>query len=712
MSAAGRLSAALVAAVMLSAVSLTPITQDRAFLATTLLLVTTSALVGAVARRLGAGEIVVRIAQAAAGLAVTYAGMTVLGLAGTNPAGDTIEALGETAEFVRTGLAPMPAHAGVLVASSVILWLLYLVVETLAIGLDRPAWTFPPLLVPYLIPAIAVYEEAGFGLFALCAAGYVLVLLADTVNRFSADVGRVSPGIRPSLTAGAALAGVLALLASLSVAMLVPERLPTGFGQNDGPGPVQMGDPSLDLIRNINATSDRVVITYRTTRPEGMSLRLAALSTFDDTGFGLTQTELLGMPLPDPPGRRLPAGERHVTEVQIGDFVSEWLPVPWAPVRTDAQGDWRYDPSTLALISLGQNRRIATRNLDYRVESQDVVATRADLEGATAGRPNDDGNTLALPPGRNTEIDELAFELTASSSTDGQRALALMDFLRSDAFTYSTVGVPGSSLGTLHDFLLVSRTGYCEQFAGGLAAMARVVGIPSRVVIGFLPGRPVEDHWEVSVRNMHAWTELYFEDHGWVAVDPTPPAAVAPSGAPSPTTAAPSAPEATPSPTSSTEEVTDTDAAEGSTTESAGRIGWGALILLGLAATAGPWSVRTLRRHRRLSSRGDMTQRVEGAWEEVRDAVWDAGGTWPTGSPRQIGEAIAAGLPSPEAEQFRTLAVLVEQVRYAAHVDEVGALGPLVASINSALRDRRGMRQHPWRRLWPRSVWRRPTPRR
>ena len=52
--------------------------------------------------------------------------------------------------------------------------------------------------------------------------------------------------------------------------------------------------------------------------------------------------------------------------------------------------------------------------------------------------------------------------------------------------------------------------------------MARVAGIPSRVAIGFLPGEQVGDSWEVSVKDMHAWPELYFSSWGWVRFEPTP----------------------------------------------------------------------------------------------------------------------------------------------------------------------------------------------
>ena len=64
-----------------------------------------------------------------------------------------------------------------------------------------------------------------------------------------------------------------------------------------------------------------------------------------------------------------------------------------------------------------------------------------------------------------------------------------------------------------------------------MAMMARVVGIPSRVAVGFLPGERVGNIWEVSIRDMHAWPELFFAGYGWVRFEPTP-ASVTGTGAP------------------------------------------------------------------------------------------------------------------------------------------------------------------------------------
>ena len=73
-------------------------------------------------------------------------------------------------------------------------------------------------------------------------------------------------------------------------------------------------------------------------------------------------------------------------------------------------------------------------------------------------------------------------------------------------------------------FLQLGR-GYCEQFAGTFAAMARAVGIPSRVAVGFTPARSIRSIpgcFHVRGRNAHAWPEVFIAGYGWVAFEPTP----------------------------------------------------------------------------------------------------------------------------------------------------------------------------------------------
>jgi len=71
-------------------------------------------------------------------------------------------------------------------------------------------------------------------------------------------------------------------------------------------------------------------------------------------------------------------------------------------------------------------------------------------------------------------------------------------------------------------FVTESRAGYCQHFAGAMAVMLRLLGIPARVAVGFTSGTYTEGIWEVTDHNAHAWVEVWFPGHGWVSFDPTP----------------------------------------------------------------------------------------------------------------------------------------------------------------------------------------------
>ena len=73
-----------------------------------------------------------------------------------------------------------------------------------------------------------------------------------------------------------------------------------------------------------------------------------------------------------------------------------------------------------------------------------------------------------------------------------QRARLLQDWFRNQ-FTYDLSGVRAGHSEDAIETFLESKRGYCEQFAGTFAAMARSRGIPARVAVGFTPGRVDED---------------------------------------------------------------------------------------------------------------------------------------------------------------------------------------------------------------------------
>jgi hypothetical protein len=111
--------------------------------------------------------------------------------------------------------------------------------------------------------------------------------------------------------------------------------------------------------------------------------------------------------------------------------------------------------------------------------------------------------------------------VTASSTTAYDKARALQDFFRTQ-FTYSTTVQRGHSNDAMLNFLSI-RKGYCEQFSGTFAAMARSIGLPTRVMVGFTPGILRSDNlYHVAGRHAHAWDEVWFDGYGWVLFDPTP----------------------------------------------------------------------------------------------------------------------------------------------------------------------------------------------
>lgn len=111
--------------------------------------------------------------------------------------------------------------------------------------------------------------------------------------------------------------------------------------------------------------------------------------------------------------------------------------------------------------------------------------------------------------------------MTESAATPYDAALALQTWFR-ETFEYQLDTPSGHGADALGEFLS-RRAGYSEQFAGAFAVMARTVGIPSRVAVGFTSGTVDEVGWyEVFGTDAHAWPELWFDGLGWVPFEPTP----------------------------------------------------------------------------------------------------------------------------------------------------------------------------------------------
>ena len=97
-------------------------------------------------------------------------------------------------------------------------------------------------------------------------------------------------------------------------------------------------------------------------------------------------------------------------------------------------------------------------------------------------------------------------------------------FRRGGGFVYDEQPpLPGATPPLLH-FVLESKRGYCQHYAGAMALMLRYLGIPARVAAGFTSGEYDRDRkrWSISNHDAHAWVEVWFDGWGWVPFDPTP----------------------------------------------------------------------------------------------------------------------------------------------------------------------------------------------
>lgn len=133
-------------------------------------------------------------------------------------------------------------------------------------------------------------------------------------------------------------------------------------------------------------------------------------------------------------------------------------------------------------------------------------------------------------------------------------ANALFDLLRSGEFRYSVDvrDLDCADASTVECFATF-KVGFCQHYAIMMAVILRDLGIPTRVVEGFLPGSREQSASVEVVANSqaHAWVEVYFNDVGWVVYDPTfggqaTQAPLGPLPAAPPVAASPSASESAP----------------------------------------------------------------------------------------------------------------------------------------------------------------------
>ncbi|MFD6029559.1 transglutaminaseTgpA domain-containing protein [Cellulosimicrobium funkei] len=589
----------------------------------------------------------------------------------------------------------------------------FVVADLMAGGLRLGAGVALPLLALW-VPGLVIVGEIPPLAFVVTVTALVLLLAVDNPHR---AVRRGASARRPEDRAAGGLRAAGALVVAVAVAVTalglgsasasLPEvasaswsRLFSSTGQT-----VRLSD-DLDMRRDLAERSAEVVLRYRTDGENVGPLRVFTLTGFDGTNWR-RGADRDGTPIdggeqvlwPDDPGA---TGDPTSLRVTLESLRDTKLPLPTEPRAVGIDGDWAYDDVRDEV--LGEQPTGAGTSYEVTVFPRPLDADA--LRGASGADP-DDPNYLDVPATEHEQdIRDLATSVVDGATTRYDQALALQTYFRDiSQFTYSTEVPPGTSGDAVWDFLQ-DRTGYCVQFATSMTMMARTLGIPARLGVGFLPGERVDDSsYEVTGRDSHAWPELYFPGQGWVRFEPTPaqqtgptprwatPVAVTPGGpadpgnvpTPGATTAAPSAP-VTPAPTAPGAGGTTGGTQEDSTS-------WplvvGVALLVAAALAAGLWFA--LRRRTEAESLRD----AEDAWAELVARLGALEVRWPSSTtPRRVPAVVVATLQTRRgadagdedlAETLTTLASALEAERYAPRPRETVSPERLQALVDAAV---------------------------
>ncbi|PSL58039.1 transglutaminase superfamily protein [Saccharothrix carnea] len=457
----------------------------------------------------------------------TRSGVLVV-LPGPQSVQDLFAVLGDAMAEVQTGVPPVPDSPAMRCLVMVAIGLVAILVDTLAVGAAAPAASGLVLLCVFAVPASLADEMLPLWTFVFGAGAFALLLAVDGQHRHEAWRGRLAGGGQsgsgPAATAVAGLAVVVALLAGASLTLVgTVGRLP-GTGEEIGGGTGGLGiDPMTQLRGMLNQGAPRELFRVHDMPGTSAYLRAMTLRQYvPDKGWELGGNMPEGVPANGPlPGQPGDPGDGEVVDVRIEpvNWVDNWLPVYGRPRAVEEVGDdWRYDPARGMIYSVR-----ARKSGQYTLETVFDVPS-ADTLRKAAG-PVDVDQSYLEAPGVEGRVAELARQIVSGHDNQFDQATALYHHFTdgTQGFEYTTqTSNSDTSVDALEDFVLNGKKGFCEQYASAMAIMARSVGMPARVALGFTAGYATGDVQTITSQDAHAWVEIYFPGYGWMTFDPTP----------------------------------------------------------------------------------------------------------------------------------------------------------------------------------------------
>ncbi|NMM23983.1 MAG: transglutaminase domain-containing protein [Phycicoccus sp.] len=403
------------------------------------------------------------------------------------------------------------------------------------------------------------------------------------------------------------------------------------------------------------------------------------------------------------------------------------LAVPYPLIDADLRGiAWGADNQT-------QNVRVAESPDSYTASYWRLEPTAAMLrntpplsEASQALFATD----LTLDGPSADKVTALSEQLTAGKASNYDKAMAIQEYLRADGgFTYSLTLAPPAKDASGNDAgfdpltnFLVTKKGYCVQFATAMVMMSRAAGIPAHMALGFLPGTRSNGVWTVVAADAHAWPELYLDGLGWTRFEPTPsraapPAYATPSAAGETPGGSPSGGATAPAPDRRTRPdigdlPTSGGGSQGTDLSPAAVLqwlthGWGAVLfgcLVGLFGSLVVPLAARWRRRRDLITARTVAQRVEVQWSFLTSSLSDLGiPPSPSRTPRQARAYYQqeAFLDAEASAALGRAVQTLERSRYAGSAPDPGGLADDVRQVLRGAASTRRASDRLRAGLWP-----------
>ena len=406
----------------------------------------------------------------------------------------------------------------------------------------------------------------------------------------------------------------------------------------------------VDLSRELRRNSGTVALTYTTNASRPLYLSAAVLEDFDGSTWRASADggDLLSNPLGADGGATVAIATGTITTTirTRGDT---------SPVPPGTESVRNADEDTY--VTTGPYREPITS-----VEDVDELGTFAAALSSWGVATNTPSGLTAVGGETGNHLAAVVAQARAEGvvgADDQVPAIRwLVGYFTSGGFAYALDAPDGNgedNLAVVDDFL-AERRGYCTHYATAFTVLARLLGVPARVVLGYQPQGPAsaDGSYEVTMRQLHAWSEVWIDGAGWVGVDVTPAAGGSQPHASATTPNAPVVPEIpdvatgadAPEETTGPDEPDEGPETEAALSEGAGAPeapAWLAPALLGLAAAGtvtAAAALALLARRRRLE-RGDWDY----AWRRICRAACRAGVRWDRSATEQdVAEAICAQL--------------------------------------------------------------------